>query len=265
MEHAWIPRDELIFYISSPGYATVQKRFAPGPQERVVTLEAGGWTVSGRVTDRDTKAPITEFRVTEGYAYASGDQDVVWHSGQLVKDSAGRYRTAWDTSGDSRRMLRIEADGHFASEPRRLTVAEKRLTWDVELSRGPDIAGLVRSPDGKPLADAAVALCTATRGLYLRNGRPLESQPSLTVHTRSDGRFSLSPQREPYVLVVLHDQGFAQIENYRSPGEITLRPWARARNTPDREQARRGGGRSYRFRRSLGTWAIGLDPQPASA
>jgi hypothetical protein len=227
----WISGDALTLLISKLGYGQVEKKIAPSEQEQVVTLEPGGWSVAGRVVDHQTKAPLKKFRVVEGCVYGRGDQDMTWREGRLIENKDGRYRVAWNTSGDSRRILRIEADGHLPSEPRRFNANERQVTWDFELSKGPDIVGTVRSRDGKPLADAEVALCTATRGLYLKNGRPLQGQPNFIVRTGADGRFSLPPQPERYALIVLHDRGFARIENEQSVKEVTIQPWARVEGT----------------------------------
>ena len=227
----WIPNNELQFHIRKDGYAQVQKSIAPGEREHVVTLEAGGWTVSGRVVDKETKAPVAKFRVVQGSAFGSGDNDMTWQEGRLVENENGQYRATWDTSGDSRRVLRIEAEDYLPSDARRLKMDERQVAFNVELSKGQAVTGVVLSPDGKPLADAEVALCTATRGLYLKNGRPLRGQPHLIVRTGPDGRFSLPAQREPYILVVLHDQGFAQVEGQQDTKDIAIRPWARAEGT----------------------------------
>jgi len=227
----WFPNDELRFHIRKDGYAQVQKSIVPGEREHVVTLEAGGWTVSGRVVDKETKAPVAKFRVVEGSAFGSGDDDMTWHEGRLVENENGQYRATWDTSGDSRRVIRIEAEGYLPSEARRLKMDERQVAFNVELSKGQAVTGVVLSPDGKPLADAEVALCTATRGLYLKNGRPLRGQPHLIVRTGPDGRFSLPAQREPYILFVLHDRGFARVEGQQDTEDIAIRPWARVEGT----------------------------------
>jgi uncharacterized GH25 family protein len=226
----WIPGDPLTLIISKPGYAEVQKKFAPGGEEEVVTLEAGEWVVSGRVVDRRTKAPVTRFRVVEGYAFGGGEYSVTWHQGGLVENKDGRYRAVWNRQ-DNRRVIRVEADGYYASDALPPFGDKKQLTCNVELERGADITGIVRGPDGKPLANAEVALCTATRGIYLHNGRPLQGQPNFIVRTGDDGRFSLPPQRDRFAIVVLHDRGVAIVDNEQDAKEITLKPWARAEGT----------------------------------
>ncbi len=230
----WIPNDGIELIFRKPGYAEVRKTVAPGPREQVITLEKGSaWIVSGRVVDRQSKAPVPRFRVVEGYAHSTGDSDydLTWREARPMENPSGQYSIQWDTPGDSRRVIRIEADGYFPSQSRRLMADERRVTFDVELSKGQPVAGTVRAPDGKPLADADVVLCTAARRIYLRNGTQFERDRSIAARTGADGRFSLPPQRDPYVLVVLHDRGYAEVEDEAESGNITVQPWARVEGT----------------------------------
>ncbi len=227
----WIPKEELSFYITKKGYESVMRSFSPNELEQVVTLKSGGWAVSGRVVQRDTKAPVTEFIVVEGRSHGSGDSQVIWRDGRSVADEDGRYWAAWDRSGDSRRVLRIEAKGYLPSEILRLKSDERSVIFDVELLRGEAVTGVVLSSDGEPLADAQVALCTATRGVYLRNGTPQGGRPGYVVQTGADGRFSFTPQKERFVLLVLHEDGFARVEQEEAVKEIRLGPWARVEGT----------------------------------
>jgi beta-lactamase regulating signal transducer with metallopeptidase domain len=225
----WIPKDELRFSIHEEGYASVQKSFAPGGKEHVITLEPGVWSVAGRVVDAETKKPVTKFRVTEGTAHVGWDQ-VIWYESRGVENANGEYRMAWD-SADVRRVIRIEADGYLPSDAKTLPQDGKKAEFNFELKPGQNITGIVRSPDGKPLAGAEVALCTATRGLYLRNGRPMPGQPHLMVRTGADGRFSFAPQNEQFVLVAMDERGFALVTDRAAMGDITLKPWAKVEGT----------------------------------
>ena len=223
----WLPNDEITLLISKSGYEQVKKRVAPSRHEYVVTLGAGGWSVAGRVIDRETKAPITKFHVVEGDNYAN----VIWRNDTIVENSAGQFRAQWNTSGDSRRVLRIEAEGHLPSETRLLTPGERAASFNVELRKGENIIGIVRGSDGKPLAGAEVALCNATRLLYLRNGHFARDQNPLTVRTGPDGRFAFAPQGEVCILIAMHDSGYARVDGTSGLQEITLAPWARADGT----------------------------------
>jgi beta-lactamase regulating signal transducer with metallopeptidase domain len=226
----WIPEDVLTFYISKPGYAQVVKRAAPSDAESVVTLEAGGWSVAGRVVDRQTKAPIPRFRVTEGISGVGFGDLILWRQSQPVFHENGEYRIAWDTA-DDRRVVHIEADGYYPSRAQPAKERDRRVTFNVELRKGPNVAGVVRSPDGGPLAGADVILCTPGRGLYLRNGRPGLDQLPLLVRTGADGRFSFPPEPDRFRLVAIHEQGIGQVGDQAGTRDITLERWAGAEGT----------------------------------
>ena len=190
------------------------------------------WTVAGRVVDLETKAPVPQFRVVKvEFSRLGAESGVAWRESRPVDDESGRYRANFDTLGPSRRVVRIEAEGYLSSEAQWMKVGQRKATFNIELTKGQPVTGVVLAPDGKPLADADVALCTASRGLYLGNGRPALNQHPLIARTGPDGRFSFAPQREPYVLVATHEQGFAQAEDEQGMKEITIQPWARIEGT----------------------------------
>ena len=103
----WIPDDTLTLLISKPGYGQVQIKIKPGEPERTVTLEAGGWSIAGRVRGRETKTPLTEFRVVEGDNYSG---HAMWRKTSVVKNANGEYHAHWDDSGNAHRVVRIEAE-----------------------------------------------------------------------------------------------------------------------------------------------------------
>ncbi len=227
----WIPEDYLTFYIRKDGYGSVQKSFKPDEQEQIVTLQAGNWSVSGRVVDRETKAPVTKFSVVEGYEYGSGKNDRSWRERLLIEDKNGQYRAIWSSSGDSHRVIRIEAEGYLPSQAQPLKPDEMEVVHNFELEKGSVIAGVILMPDGKPISGADVTLCTPTRGLYLRKSEPLRGQNSLIVRTGADGRFSFASPGEKFALIVVHEQGFARVDDDTDAKEIILQPWARVEGT----------------------------------
>jgi len=223
----WIPGDAIHFQITKPGYEVADKKVAPRGPEYVIVLEAGGWRLSGSVVDRDTNSPITRFYLVEGENHGL----MLWRQRTAVENAKGAYVKQWDNSGDSHRVVRIEADGHLPSKPLTLNPSERAATFNVELQKGKEIAGVVRGPNGKPVAGADVALASATRLLYLRNSRPASDQNPLLARTDADGRFAIAPQDEPYILVAMHDLGFGRIDGDANRNEITLQPWARIEGT----------------------------------
>ena len=249
-ERLWLLHDPLHLIISKPGYVRVDKKLAAGDPECVVTLAAGGWNVVGQVVDSETSAPVTEFHVVEGDNYSSHP---IWRNTSIVKNVHGNYDKHWDDSENGHRIVRIEANGYLPSEARQIDPKEQVATFNVKLRKSKEIAGRVLGPDGKPAADAEVCLCSATRLLLLRDGRAAVDQNPLIARTTADGRFTQTPQGEPYVLVVLHEKGYARFdgngesgnnswsqwlswgqgrsEDDKGPGDITLKPWGRVEGT----------------------------------
>ena len=99
------------------------------------------------------------------------------------------------------------------------------------LHRGAGISGVVRLPDGSPLAGADVLLATPARPLQLNSGRPqVGMSDQRTVKTRADGRFNLAPFELPYTIVVVHDRGRAVLSVRTKPAgehELAIVPWGR--------------------------------------
>jgi beta-lactamase regulating signal transducer with metallopeptidase domain/uncharacterized GH25 family protein len=219
----WIPNAKISFSIKKEGYLTVEKPLAPDEREQIITLETGQWSVSGRVVDQETKAPIQKFHVMVG-------NTAHWDYCRPIADEKGEYRLTWDRAHEDR-VIGIEADGYYPSKPQFLGSKEKQATWNIELKKGNNITGVVRSPDGKSLANVDVVLCTPRRCFYFDNGRLRMDNSSLVVRTGADGRFSFPPQNDPFLLVAVHDRGFAQVADKAAMKEIALQPWARLEGT----------------------------------
>ncbi len=226
----WIPNDALSLVVSKPGYAQVMGKYAPGDREHVVTLDAGVWTISGRVVNRETKAPVTKFRLAEGRSGLGQANETYWYQTRSLANTNGEYQVTWDRP-DEHRVVRIEADGYYPSQAQPVGKGKKQVTFNVELEQGQDVTGVVRVSDGKPAAEADVVLCTPGRGLYLRNGRVDVSQLPLLARTGPDGRFAFPPQRDRFLLIAVHDRGIGQVRGEAGSKDIVLQPWARAEGT----------------------------------
>jgi len=101
---------------------------------------------------------------------------------------------------------------------------------------GEEITGTILLPDGKPAAEAQVAV--KVKGKFLSLGRATFKaydawQDGSIVRSGADGRFTLPMYVNAQTVIVVHDQGFAQVpvaELKRSPN-ITLQPWGKVEGT----------------------------------
>ena len=103
------------------------------------------------------------------------------------------------------------------------------------LRKGAGISGVIRLPDGSPLAGAEAMLTTQALPAILSNGR---FQPAMSdrriVRSRVDGRFTVPVSEPPYTIVVIHDQGLAERAVLSGPApalELTIEPWSRVEGT----------------------------------
>jgi RNA polymerase sigma factor (sigma-70 family) len=92
------------------------------------------------------------------------------------------------------------------------------------------VNGVLKTPDGKPLADADVFLATASAAVPIYSALP----PEVAVaRTGRDGRFSFPLDAENRAVIVVNDKGYGQatIAELAARAELTLQPWARVEGT----------------------------------
>ena len=101
---------------------------------------------------------------------------------------------------------------------------------------GEEIKGTILLPDGKPAADAQVAV--KVKGKYLSLGRAAFKasdawQDGSIVRAGSDGAFTLPMYADAQTVIAVHDKGYALVpvaDLKRSP-QITLQPWGKVEGT----------------------------------
>jgi len=98
---------------------------------------------------------------------------------------------------------------------------------DVAGEKGITVFGQVIYPDGKPVEGAEVILSTPSKNVYIQNGKNIQKENSTFVETGPDGRFSFPPQADPYRIVVLCEQGYADVtaEQFVTDSNIVIEPW----------------------------------------
>jgi hypothetical protein len=91
------------------------------------------------------------------------------------------------------------------------------------------VFGLVVDMNDKPVEGAEVILSTPSKNVYIQNGKNIQKQNSTFVETGADGRFSFPPQTESYRIVVLCEQGYADVtaEQLTTDSNIVIEPLGR--------------------------------------
>ncbi|MEO7592500.1 MAG: carboxypeptidase-like regulatory domain-containing protein, partial [Byssovorax sp.] len=148
-----------------------------------VTLDRGR-TLSGRVTDADTKAPIEGASVGMGWGIKRA----------VVTDTEGRY-TLEGWTGNGIHDVHVRAPGYGRGQAN----VEAASVLDFELSKGDAVVGRVLGPDGSPVAGAVVAAVGST---YREN---VQTMSTADGATSADGRFALTGLRRDlsHTLVVM--------------------------------------------------------------
>ena len=94
------------------------------------------------------------------------------------------------------------------------------------------LAGIVRGPDGRPMAGVDVTLSGAgyrrpdpERAADARVGENAAPR----IRTGPDGRYAFRPQGHRVSVIAIHDAGFAvrSADDLAASGDLTLAPWGR--------------------------------------
>ena len=218
-------------------------------------LPETGISVRGRVVDAETEQPIESFRVIVGSPY--NEIHTTWQGHMVYEHTGGQFQ--WRTDRAWRRSrLRIEADGYRPSISPTLRQGAGYLSMTFRMRKSSGFDGVVLDANGLPVVDAQVAMTTQTyetiveKGvLSYANGTRLGAK---IVHTDDQGRFRLSAESDPYLIVAAHRKfGFAVYD----PGQrkksanqtvlIKLQPWCRIEGTCTKENGDPDANAEYSF------------------
>jgi peroxiredoxin len=222
------PKDEMQFAFSKEGYRPIRfLEMSPGPDEHIIVMYQA-LRVSGKVLDADSNEPISEFRLILG-SESKEDRPIDWDRGTAQTFTAGRYEL--DLTGGAVPLegcvIRVEADGYVPGISRTLTEEQKNVVIDFELEKGKGPSGTVYLPNGEPAVGAKLALSTPDGSVFLNNGQLRDDERWQSATTGTDGQFSFWPQTDRYVVVVVHDGGYAEVTDDELAAEpnVVLKPW----------------------------------------
>jgi protocatechuate 3,4-dioxygenase beta subunit len=229
------PPDAFWVDIWRKGYLRINRREVPPAGGELTIAMTRELKVRGIVVDAETRHAVKSFTLVPGME-SGGNFATYWDRGRARLIKRGRYETQFDdTTAQQGRRLRVEADGYMPAVSRVIRDDEDDPVINFVLHKGASIAGIVRSPDGSPLAGADVVLVSPSQPAFFTNGMPPTGRDHRVVKTGVDGRFAAPAQEPPYTIVVLHDRGFAEQTNRNAdappPAVLTVRPWGRIEGT----------------------------------
>jgi beta-lactamase regulating signal transducer with metallopeptidase domain/thiol-disulfide isomerase/thioredoxin len=218
------PRDAVTFHVLGGGYAAVRDVVvAPRDEPHVVRLPRP-LRIEGIVTD-SSRQKVPEFRVGLGRKL-SGRSEITWFDHEGSAGRNGKFAIEYDEACDEV-YLRLEAAGYrpWTSEAIPFRKSEHKVFVRLEAGSGP--AGIVRSPDGRPVGGARLTLLTGREGMQFTSGYQPHGGKQ-TVVSDQHGRFEFLPVEEQALIVAVHDSGYAEMtdqEVARASG-IRLQAWA---------------------------------------
>lgn len=223
------PLDEFQADICRPGGMDLSSQTLIARDEEYVFTPPKMLAVSGRVVDAKTKQPIKKFLVTHGVRDSRPESRILWLTSDSFEARDGTYliRIARD---EPEHLIRLAAPGYRVAVSRKLKNTEGAVKLDFELEPAQDIATTILTPDGKPAADAKIAVGVENTQISIRNGDIRDSSTSVTlVRSNTAGHFNTPATSEPFQLVITHPAGFAHYKSDSGPlpDPLRLTPWAR--------------------------------------
>jgi hypothetical protein len=180
-----------------------QVKRVTAPARDVVIELPPGVTVSGRVVDKETKKPVTDFQAGIQNDLRGGGMRIVGPaSARSFRDEAGSFVLENVPAG--RLQLRVTAAGYVAQSVPGLVAEEDKPIRDllVELDRGTTISGKITGPDGRAIQGATVRIESEDLGPGMRGpgwGNQADAEGSYTLEAVEPGERTISFSARGYL------------------------------------------------------------------
>ncbi len=236
-EWDWAPDDAVNYGFGIEGFADMEQALTADGREHVVTFNRE-LHISGRVRDAVTGRNIEKFVVVPVIHFRPDFPDL--DRRQSRQGKAGTFAMAFDRT-DIEHGVQIEAPGYKTYRTsERYPIGGPDRVLDIRLRPAPHYTGRVLGPDGRPVQGVRVALSSRLEQLDgdIFNERAFNKPKKDEDDDNDDsnkrgtsgrnGAFEIASQLEPYVLVIVTREGFAEVNRRADqlPGEIRLQRWA---------------------------------------
>lgn len=227
-EWTWAPDDAVDYAYQTVDSAESEATITADGREHVLSI-VRPLRFTGTVTDAATGQPIDRFRVVPVIYF---NPEFAMLPRQDARDfEAGTFAIDLDRT-DVTHGVQIEAPGYVTFRTdHRYTVGEESPTLDVKLQPAEPARGMVVDAADRPVAGATIYVATGFQHLDLTDFADPRGDSSSNYAVEADelGRFEIVPQMEPYTLVVVAPQGYAEAERSPGdlPGQLRVQRWAR--------------------------------------
>jgi len=217
-------------YVAHEGVSLVA-----GAQNQIVL--ASPTAIKGTVVDAGTGQLIPRFSLVHGTVWNAG-QRLIWQRNARAEREAtkapGSFRWAFREQVHQL-VVRVEAEGYLPADSGLFTQDGSVREFTFRLTKADPIRGTVLNPNGSPAHEGFVYLIRAGEWLPVQNGDVPEHGRKGATYSKvsTGGRFSLPPESEDFLLLVLADAGFALVKRRDLPRDhaFGLRPWAHIAGT----------------------------------
>ncbi len=239
------PPETVRINVSHVGFdSIIQRDVSPEAKEIVFGLRRS-LSISGSIVGaQSTKRFDQQVQVELGVA--DPETGVIkWGPNNQVFAMQGHLQANVDVERTPEFRLRIKAKGYETVESRLFRADEGQVTYDVKLKKsdkpeGTLVTGVVRTPDGKPLAGADVAVTYPMSGgrdrlppVQIENGKIQVNDLLPVVKTDAEGAFSLTREPDPeglyFAVIVAHPDAYGEVGRaaFEADPTIVAQPWAR--------------------------------------
>jgi peroxiredoxin len=228
------PGDAVKISVYKGGYARKEGlSLAPGSSHEIVLTPPT--VINGTVLDSQTGQPIPKFSLVLGAVW-SPEGRLLWQRGYGTDRDAKKQPGSFHyelTQPAHQYLMQVSADGYLPEDSGLFLADHTVHAFTFRLTRAEPIKGEIQKPDGSPATDTMVYLVPGDDDLRIDNGEVLNGQYQIRAKAGPDGRFTLPPQRENYVLAALGDAGItvAFRRDLRGDDLLRLQPWAHVSGT----------------------------------
>ena len=228
------PGDEVKVNVSAIGYARKDDlSLAPGSSHEIVLTPPT--VIKGTVLDSHTGQPIPKFSLVLGAVW-NPEGRLIWQRGYGTDRDAKKQPGSFQyelTQPAHQYLMRVSADGYLPEDSGLFLTDHTVHAFTFRLTKAEPIKGTIQKPDGSPAADTMVYVVPGDDDFRIDNGDVLNGEYQIRARTGPDGRFTLPPQKENYVLAALGDAGVtvALGRDLRGDDLLRLQPWAHVSGT----------------------------------